>query len=98
MTKDKLKTTTKNPRFLYIMVLSNDGDDVNIRIPLILVKLLMKFHHFIPSSARKAMENEGFDLNQFIEEVPTEELLEAVKEFDVNIVSSDGDTVRIFCE
>jgi len=25
-------------------------------------------------------------------------LLEAVKEFDVNIVSSDGDTVRVFCE
>ncbi len=98
VTEDKLKSTSKNPRFLYIMVLSNDGDDVNIRIPLILVKLLMKFHHFIPNSARKAMEDEGFDLNRFIDEVPTEELLEAIKEFDVNIVSSDGDTVRVFCE
>ena len=98
MTKDKLKTTTKNPRFLYIMVQSNDGDDVNIRIPLILINLSMKFHHFIPRSARKAMEEEGFDLDRFINEVPTAELLEAVKEFDLNIVSSDGDTVRVFCE
>jgi|TARA_B110001454_G_scaffold178965_1_gene171995 hypothetical protein len=98
MAKDKLKTTTKNPRFLYIMVQSNDGDEVNIRIPLILIKLSMKFHHFIPRSVRKAMEDEGFDLDRFVDEVPTEELLEAVKEFDVNIVSSDGDTVRVFCE
>jgi hypothetical protein len=58
----------------------------------------MKFHHFIPRSARKAMEEEGFDLDRFINEVPTAELLEAVKEFDLNIVSSDGDTVRVFCE
>jgi hypothetical protein len=44
------------------------------------------------------MEEEGFDLDRFINEVPTDELLEAVKEFDLNIVSSDGDTVRVFCE
>jgi len=44
------------------------------------------------------MEEAGFDLDRFIDEVPPEELLEAVKEFDVNIVSSDGDTVRVFCE
>ena len=98
MTKDILKTTTKHPRFLYIMVQSKDGDDVNIRIPLILINLAMKFHHFIPRSARKVMEDEGVDLDRFIDEVPAEELLEAVKEFDVNIVSSDGDTVRVFCE
>lgn len=90
----KIKTKTKNLKGkLRIEVLSEDGDNVNIAIPL---KLAGMMKSFMPASAKEELEEEGVDLNAIIDGIS-----ESVDEFDediVNINSSEGDKVRIYID
>ena len=44
------------PRYLRVTVNSSDGDKVNIRVPLALVRAGMKFSALVPREAREQME------------------------------------------
>ena len=84
------------PRYLRILMGDADGDKVNIRIPLALVRTGIKLSTMVPSKASEKMKEKGIDLSP-LSELQDEELMKALEELSVD-VDSDGDTVRIFCE
>jgi hypothetical protein len=87
----------KRPKFLRVCVLSEDGDKVNVRVPLALVRAGIKMKALLPQHAREAMEQQGIDLSAVSGE-NIEELVEAIAELSVDVDSEKGDKVRVFCE
>jgi hypothetical protein len=84
-------------KYLRVVVNSHDGDKVNIRVPLALVRTGLKLSTMIPEGANKELAERGIDLSQ-LSSLQDEELVEALRELKVDVDSTDGDTVRIFCE
>ncbi len=76
---------------------SSDGDKVNIRVPLALVRTGIKLTSMLPEHASEKIKDHGIDLSQ-LSDLQGDELLKALEELTVDVDSSDGDTVRIFCE
>ena len=86
-----------SPRFLRVVVDSADGDKVNVRVPLSLIRTGIKLGALMPKDAADAVNEKGFDLSA-LASLDTDELLEALKELTVDVDSSNGDTVRVFAE
>jgi hypothetical protein len=86
-----------SPRFLRVVVDSSDGDQVNVRVPLALVRTGIKLSTMLPSHANESLEEHGIDLSK-MSGLEGEELVEALKELTVDVDSADGDKVRVFCE
>lgn len=85
------------PRYLRILMGDTDGDKVNIRIPLALVRTGIKLSTMVPSKASEKMKEKGIDLSP-LSELQDDELMKALEELSVDVDSPDGDNVRIFCE
>ncbi len=85
------------PRYLRVVVDSADGDKVNVKVPMSLLKTGIKLSALMPSDAADAVKDQGIDLSM-LRDLPTDELIEALRELEVNVDSADGDTVRIFTE
>ena len=86
-----------NPKFLRVQVDSSDGDKVNIRVPLALVRTGVKLSAMMPKDANETLSEKGIDLSN-LSSLKGEELIEALRDLTVDVNSSDGDKVRIFCE
>ncbi len=84
-------------RYFRIVVQSSDGDDVNIRIPLKIVRAGLKLTTVLPDEAKEKIRDSGIDLSTF-SELEGEELIEALRDLAIDVDSSDGDRIRIFCE
>ena len=90
------------PRYMYVKVVSTSGDNVDVRIPLSLVKSGLKLTSLIPPQAmeqiNESMGEHGmtFDFNNFKPE-DIEELIQALREMEVNVDSQNGDNVRVYC-
>ncbi|MBN1619334.1 hypothetical protein JW890_01285 [candidate division WOR-3 bacterium] len=76
-----------------IDVVSSDGDNVKISVPLKLVKAIDKM---LPKNVAEDLEEEGINLKELLLNI--DETMEELDEDLVNVVSSDGDTVRIYIE
>ncbi len=85
------------PRFLRVVVDSHDGDKVNVRVPMSLIRTGIKLKALIPGSAAEEMSERGFDLSQ-LSELDGDELIRALSELTVDVDSADGDKVRVFTE
>jgi hypothetical protein len=89
------------PKYIYVKVLSVKGDNVNIKVPLGLVRAGLKLTSFIPQPAmeqiNKSMGEHGMsmDLLNFKSE-DLEELLQALREMEVNVDAANGDNVRVY--
>lgn len=86
-----------SPRYLRVVVDSADGDKVNVKVPMSLIKTGIKLSALMPTDAADAMKEQGIDLSM-LRDLPTDELIEALRELEVNVDSADGDTVRVFTE
>ena len=79
------------------------GDRVNVRVPMALIRSGMKFTSLLPPEARDKVtgtlreEDIDFDMRNLKPE-DLDELLEALSELEVDVVSSDGETVKVFVE
>jgi hypothetical protein len=85
------------PRYLRVMVDSNDGDKVNVRVPLSLIRTGLKLGSLMPAEAASAVQERGIDLS-VLKDMDGEELVEALRELTVDVDSADGDKVRVFTE
>jgi len=85
------------PKYLRVHVDSSDGDKVNIRIPLALIRTGIKLTTLLPEHANEKLGEQGVDLSK-LSELDQKELYETLSELQVNVDSEDGDTVRVFCE
>ncbi len=91
-------TGTKGaPRYLRVVVDSADGDKVNVKVPMSLLKTGIKLSALMPTDAADAVKDQGIDLSK-LRDLPTDELIEALRELEVNVDSANGDTVRVFTE
>lgn len=84
------------PKYLRVLV-DGAGDKVNIRVPLALVRTGIKLTTMLPSEANKKIKAQGIDLSE-LGELQGYELVKALAELTVDVDSSDGSTVRVFCE
>ena len=94
------KTLDKLPQYLFVKVDSVDGDKVNIRVPLKLVKAGIKLQALLPQDAQDKinakLNEKGINLEDFKAE-NFKEILDALSEFELNVDDKKGDKVRIYC-
>lgn len=87
----------RTPKFLRVVVDSADGDKVNVRVPLSLIRTGIKLSALVPGNAAEQMSSHGFDLSQ-LSKLDGEELINALNDLQVDVESADGDTVKVFAE
>ncbi len=85
------------PKYLRVMVDSANGDKVNVRVPMSLLKTGIKLSALLPGNAAEKMSSHGFDLSQ-LSKLDGDELIEALSDLTVDVDSADGDKVRVFTE
>jgi hypothetical protein len=91
------------PKFLYVKVKSVKGDNVDVKVPLSLVRSGLKLTSLIPPQAMEQINDQmsehgmSIDFNNLKPE-DIDELIEALREMEVNVNSADGDNVRVYCE
>lgn len=89
------------PKFLYVRVDGSNGDKVNVKVPLGLLRAGLKLTSLIPGQVQDKI-NSGlaeagmkFDLNNFKPE-DMEDLIEALREMEVDVDGANGDKVRVY--
>jgi hypothetical protein len=107
----KAETAVKGKaKYLRVTVLPNpekersgDYDRVNIRVPMSLIRAGIKLTSLIPSEARDkvnlALHEKGIDFdarNMRPEDI--EELIGALSDLEVDVISKGGESVRVFVE
>lgn len=90
------------PKFMYVKIRSASKDNVDVKVPLALLRAGLKLTSLIPPQAmtqiNESMAESGMsiDFNNLKPE-DIEEVIESLGEMEVNIDSADGDNVRVFC-
>jgi len=82
---------------------SHKGDHVNVRVPMALIRAGMKFTSLLPPEARDkvtgALQEKGIDFDmRNLKPEDMDEFLQALSELEVDVVSTDGDTVKVYVE
>ena len=94
------KTLDDLPEYLFVKVDSDDGDKVNIRVPLKLVKAGIKLKALLPREAQDKinikLNEKGINLEDF-EAENLKDILDALTDFEINVDEKKGDKVRIYC-
>lgn len=85
------------PKYLRVLVDSADGDKVNVRVPLALVRTGIKLTALLPSDATQKLGEKGIDFSH-LAELNGEEMVEALRELNIDVDTAQGDSVRVFCE
>jgi hypothetical protein len=95
----------RGPKYLRVLVEpapgNEEGDRINIRVPLNLVRAGLKFASFIPPQVRDRVNSElkekgvPFDLNRF-DPRDVEALLVHLNDLTVEVAGKEN--VRVFCE
>lgn len=85
------------PRFLCVVVDGVGGDKVNVRVPLALVRTGIKLAAVLPEGAQARLSEAGLDLGK-LSELDADQLVEALRDLQVDVDSETGDTVRVCCE
>ena len=94
---------SKTLKFLRVKVRSAEKDNVDIRVPLDLLRSGMRLTSLIPANAMDhihgSMEAHGvkIDLNNLKQE-DVETLIEGLRDMEVNVDAGSSDRVRVFCE
>jgi len=107
----KEKTTVKDKaKYLRVTVLptpdneqSGNVDRVNVRVPMSLIRAGIKLTSLIPPEARDkvngALREKGIDFDvRNLKPEDIEELIEALSDLEVDVVSSKGEKVKVFVE
>ena len=90
------------PKYLYVKVLAANGDNVDVKIPIVLVRSGLKLTSLIPPLAmdkiNDTMSEHGMsvDFNNFKPE-DVDELIGGLRDMEVNVDAKNGDTVRVYC-
>ena len=91
-------TTGTDPlRYLRVVVDSQEGDKVNVRVPLGLLRTGIQLSAMLPLLAGDKLKASGIDLSH-LTGLSGDELLDELRHLEVNVDSTNGDTVRVFCE
>jgi len=92
----------RGPRFLRVEV--KDGDDnVDVRVPLALIRAGMKFQSLIPEHAKvkigEKLDEKGIQLDLGkLKSGDIEDLVAALSDLSVNVGADGGEKVKVYCE
>jgi len=98
------------PKFLRVTVLpdpdkenTGDVDRVNVRVPMSLIRAGIRLTSLIPPEAMEkvngALKDKGINFDvRSIKAEDIEELIEALGELEVDVVSAKGEKVKVFVE
>ena len=92
----KRSTGSSRPKYLRVHVDGADGDKVDVRIPLALIKTGIKFTAVMPDHVTEKLGEKGVDLSR-LSELEGDELYDALQDLQVDVDSGEG-TVRVYCE
>ncbi len=90
------------PKFLYVKVNSEDGDTVDVKVPLALVRSGLKLTSLIPPQAmdeiNQQMADKGVTIDfSNLKPEDIDELVQALREMEISVDSKNGDKVRVYC-
>jgi len=85
------------PRFLRVVVDSPERDNVNIRLPLGLIRTGLKLTTILPGRVSRRLSERGIDLSQ-LGKLDDEALIAELSALQVDVMGEDGEKVRVFCE
>ncbi len=103
-------TRKEKAKYLRVTVLptpdaeqSGDVDRVNVRVPMSLIRAGIKLTSLIPPEARDkvngALREKGIDFDmRNLKPEDIEELIEALSDLEVDVMSRKGEKVRVFVE
>ena len=104
------KVVKVKPKYLRVTVLpdaaneqAQNVDRVNVRVPMSLIRSGIKLTSLIPPEARDkvngALREKGIDFDvRNVKTEDIEELVEALSDLEVDVVSSKGEKVKVFVE
>jgi hypothetical protein len=99
-----VQQAARKPKYLRVEVNSGKpgkADQVNIRVPIGLLKAGVRLKGLIPGDAaarvNSALKDKGIDLDS-LKGGALDELVEHLGDLEVDVKDSNGDTVRVFCE
>jgi len=90
------------PKYLYVKVLAENGDNVDVKIPIALVRSGLKLTSLIPPQAmdqiNDSMSEHGMSVDfSNLKPEDIDELVESLREMEINVNSTNGDKVRVYC-
>lgn len=90
------------PKYLFVKVVSTGGDNVDIRVPLALVRSGLKLTSLIPDDVmgqiNDSMSEHGISLDLAnLKQEDIEELVKSLRDMEINVDAQNGDNVRIYC-
>ena len=103
-------TVKAKPKYLRVTVLPDPAkehgpnvDHVNVRMPMSLIRAGIKFTSLIPPEARDkvngALREKGIDFDvRNVKSEDIEELIEALSDLEVDVLSHKGEKVKVFVE
>jgi len=82
---------------------SHEGDRVNVRVPMTLIRAGLKFTSLLPPEARVkvngALHEKGIDFDmRNLKPEDMDELVEALSDLEVDMVNNEGETVKVYVE
>lgn len=93
-------SATGTPRFLYVKVMGEDK--VDVKVPLGLLRAGLKLTSVIPPQAMEQINESmgeagmSIDFNN-LKPQDIDDIVESLREMEINIEASDGNRVRVFC-
>jgi hypothetical protein len=89
------------PKFLYVQVNAENGDNVDVKIPIALVRSGLKLTSLIPPQAmdqiNDSMSEHGMSIDfSNLKPEDIDELVAALREMEISVDSANGDKVRVY--
>jgi len=84
-------------KVLCVKVDGAEGEKVNVRVPLALVRTGVKIAAILPDKVTHRLSAKGIDLGR-LSELDADELTAALSELEVDVDSDNGEVVRVCCE
>ena len=82
---------------LHVVARTEDGDEIDVRIPLKLMATGIDFQKLMPEAAREAVEETGIELSE-LSNLRGDQLIEAIQNLEVDLDGHDGTQVSIRCD
>ncbi|MFP4164901.1 MAG: SHOCT-like domain-containing protein [Chitinispirillaceae bacterium] len=101
---EEIRNSSKELKYLRVVVDSKEGDNVNVRVPVALLRAGLKLSALIPPQAYQKMNEKmaqsgmDMDINALLKSGDIEQVIETMGELNVDVNSAQGDKVRVFFE
>jgi hypothetical protein len=91
------------PKFVHVKVDGNEGEKVDVKIPLALVRSGLKLTSLIPPQAmdriNEQMAEQGMSIDfSNLKPEDIDELVESLREMEISVDGKDGEKVRVYAD